>query len=182
MLADALGHELVVRTSADLVSKYVGETERNLTALFNGLGAASLRPQAALPPARAGPASRPVCPRSAGREHPGGHHSAAVGQNAAESQAAHARRFRQRAAVTAATRRETRRRIVSQAPGRGVQQEGEAQRDGGVREVNIRWPPSCVLRMYIKLAYHRSASRRIITNAFLMKTYGRQCAFFIDLA
>lgn len=71
MLADALGHELVVRTSADLVSKYVGETERNLTALFNGLGAASLRPQAALPPARAGPASRPVCPRSAGREHPG---------------------------------------------------------------------------------------------------------------
>jgi transitional endoplasmic reticulum ATPase len=39
VLADALGRELVVRTSADLVSKYVGETERNLAALFNELDA-----------------------------------------------------------------------------------------------------------------------------------------------
>lgn len=35
VLADALDRELVVKTSSDLVSKYVGETERNLAALFN---------------------------------------------------------------------------------------------------------------------------------------------------
>lgn len=37
VLADALGRELVVRGSSDLVSKYIGETERNLAALFNEL-------------------------------------------------------------------------------------------------------------------------------------------------
>jgi hypothetical protein len=39
VLADALGRELVVKTTSDLVSKYVGETERNLAALFTGLDA-----------------------------------------------------------------------------------------------------------------------------------------------
>jgi MoxR-like ATPase len=39
ILADALGRELVVRTTADLVSKYVGETEQQLAALFDGLDA-----------------------------------------------------------------------------------------------------------------------------------------------
>ena len=39
MLADALGRELVVKTTSDLVSKYVGETERNLAGLFTGLDA-----------------------------------------------------------------------------------------------------------------------------------------------
>ncbi len=37
VLADALGRELVVRSTSDLVSKYVGETERNLAALFDEL-------------------------------------------------------------------------------------------------------------------------------------------------
>lgn len=37
VLADALGRELVVKTTSDLVSKYVGETERNLAALFHGV-------------------------------------------------------------------------------------------------------------------------------------------------
>lgn len=39
VLADALDRELVVKTSSDLVSKYVGETERNLAALFNTIDA-----------------------------------------------------------------------------------------------------------------------------------------------
>ena len=39
VLADALGRELVVKTTSDLVSKYVGETERNLAALFTSLDA-----------------------------------------------------------------------------------------------------------------------------------------------
>lgn len=39
VLADALGRELVVRATSDLVSKYVGETERNLATLFNNLDA-----------------------------------------------------------------------------------------------------------------------------------------------
>jgi len=39
VLADALGRELVVRATSDLVSKYVGETERNLAALFNNIDA-----------------------------------------------------------------------------------------------------------------------------------------------
>ncbi|WP_374480823.1 AAA family ATPase [Zoogloea sp.] len=39
VLADALGRELIVRSSSDLVSKYVGETERNLAALFRDIDA-----------------------------------------------------------------------------------------------------------------------------------------------
>lgn len=39
ILADALDRELIVKTSSDLVSKYVGETERNLAALFNTIDA-----------------------------------------------------------------------------------------------------------------------------------------------
>ena len=37
VLADFLGRELVVRSSADLVSAYVGETEKNLAKLFNDI-------------------------------------------------------------------------------------------------------------------------------------------------
>ena len=40
MLADALDRELVVKASSDLVSPYVGETERNLARLFAELDAA----------------------------------------------------------------------------------------------------------------------------------------------
>lgn len=39
VLADALGRELVVRQSSDLVSKYVGETEQNIARLFNTIDA-----------------------------------------------------------------------------------------------------------------------------------------------
>ena len=39
VLADALDRELVVKASSDLVSPYVGETERNLARLFNELDA-----------------------------------------------------------------------------------------------------------------------------------------------
>lgn len=39
VLADALGRELVVKRSSDLVSKYVGETEQNIAKLFNSLDA-----------------------------------------------------------------------------------------------------------------------------------------------
>jgi transitional endoplasmic reticulum ATPase len=39
VLVDALDRELVVKTTSDLVSKYVGKTERNLAALFTGLNA-----------------------------------------------------------------------------------------------------------------------------------------------
>ena len=37
LLADALGRELVLRSTSDIVSKYVGETEKNIAALFNDL-------------------------------------------------------------------------------------------------------------------------------------------------
>lgn len=39
VLADALGRELVVKQSSDLVSKYVGETEQNIAQLFNTIDA-----------------------------------------------------------------------------------------------------------------------------------------------
>lgn len=39
VLADALGRELVVKQSSDLVSKYVGETEQNIARLFNTIDA-----------------------------------------------------------------------------------------------------------------------------------------------
>ena len=39
LLADALERELVVRSTSDIVSKYVGETEKNIAALFNELDA-----------------------------------------------------------------------------------------------------------------------------------------------
>lgn len=39
VLADALGRELIVKRSSDLVSKYVGETEQNIAKLFNTIAA-----------------------------------------------------------------------------------------------------------------------------------------------
>ncbi|MDP1606153.1 MAG: ATP-binding protein [Rhodocyclaceae bacterium] len=39
VLADALGRELVIKQSSDLVSKYVGETEQNIAKLFNTIDA-----------------------------------------------------------------------------------------------------------------------------------------------
>lgn len=39
VLADALGRELVVKQSSDLVSKYIGETEQNIARLFNTIDA-----------------------------------------------------------------------------------------------------------------------------------------------
>lgn len=39
VLADALGKELVIKNSSDLVSKYVGETEQNIAKVFNTVDA-----------------------------------------------------------------------------------------------------------------------------------------------